>query len=186
MITLGQLEEIVKAYKSDCIPQLFPNIEFFVGHMELIKRVRNMYSHMFPCITRDTKGLEVHVLDGANNFQSFVLQTGTPINQADAANFAFGVGDFNRDGSPDLYCIKHSNTGTKSLEVHILNGADKFQSFLLQTGTPINQTDAANFAFAVGDFNHDGIADLYCMKFNNTGTNRLEVHIVNLGPPAVM
>jgi hypothetical protein len=53
LITLGQLEEIVKTYKSDCIPQLFPNIEFFVGHMELIKRVRNMYSHMFPCITKD-------------------------------------------------------------------------------------------------------------------------------------
>ncbi len=53
LITLGQLEEIVKVYKSDCIPQLFPNIEFFVGHMELIKRVRNMYSHMFPCITHE-------------------------------------------------------------------------------------------------------------------------------------
>ncbi len=53
LITLGQLKEIVKVYKSDCIPQLFPNIEFFVGHMELIKRVRNMYSHMFPCITKD-------------------------------------------------------------------------------------------------------------------------------------
>lgn len=52
LITLGQLEEIVRVYKSDCIPQLFPNIEFFVGHMELIKRVRNMYSHMFPCITK--------------------------------------------------------------------------------------------------------------------------------------
>jgi hypothetical protein len=53
LITLGQLEEIVRAYQSDCIPQLFPNIEFFVGHMELIKRVRNMYSHMFPCITKE-------------------------------------------------------------------------------------------------------------------------------------
>lgn len=53
LITLGQLEGIVRAYQSDCIPQLFPNIEFFVGHMELIKRVRNMFSHMFPCITRD-------------------------------------------------------------------------------------------------------------------------------------
>jgi hypothetical protein len=53
LITLGQLEEIVRVYQSDCIPQLFPNIEFFVGHMELIKRVRNMFSHMFPCITRE-------------------------------------------------------------------------------------------------------------------------------------
>lgn len=52
LITLGQLEEIVKAYRSDCIPEVFPTIEFFLGHMELIKRIRNMYSHMFPCITR--------------------------------------------------------------------------------------------------------------------------------------
>jgi hypothetical protein len=52
LVTLGQLEEIVRAYRSDCIPQIFPSIEFFTGHMELIKRVRNMYTHMFPCITR--------------------------------------------------------------------------------------------------------------------------------------
>lgn len=52
LVTLGHLEEIVKAYRSDCIPELFPTMEFFLGHMELIKRVRNMYSHMFPCITR--------------------------------------------------------------------------------------------------------------------------------------
>jgi len=52
LVTLGQLEEIVKSYRSECIPQLFPTIEFFVGHMELIKRVRNMFTHMFPCITR--------------------------------------------------------------------------------------------------------------------------------------
>jgi len=51
LITLGQLEEIVKKYQSDCIPQVFPTLEFFLGHMEVIKRVRNLYSHMAPCIT---------------------------------------------------------------------------------------------------------------------------------------
>lgn len=51
LVTLGHLEEIVKKYRSDCIPELFPTIEFFLGHMEPIKRVRNLYSHMFPCIT---------------------------------------------------------------------------------------------------------------------------------------
>jgi hypothetical protein len=51
-VTLGQLEEIVKKYRSECIPELFPTLEFFLGHMEVIKRVRNLYSHMFPCITR--------------------------------------------------------------------------------------------------------------------------------------
>ena len=52
LVTLGHLEEVVKKYQSDCIPELFPTIEFFLGHMEVIKRVRNLYSHMFPCITR--------------------------------------------------------------------------------------------------------------------------------------
>ena len=52
LVTLGHLEEIVKKYRSDCIPELFPTIEFFLGHMEVIKRVRNLYVHMFPCVTR--------------------------------------------------------------------------------------------------------------------------------------
>jgi len=51
LITLGHLEEIIKKYQSDCIPELFPTLNFFLGHMEVIKRVRNMYSHMFPCIS---------------------------------------------------------------------------------------------------------------------------------------
>lgn len=52
-VTLGQLEEIVSKYKSDCIPELFPTMEFFKGHMEIIKRVRNMFTHMYPCLTSD-------------------------------------------------------------------------------------------------------------------------------------
>lgn len=52
LVALGHLEEIVKKYQSDCIPELFPTIEFFLGHMETIKRVRNLFTHMFPCITK--------------------------------------------------------------------------------------------------------------------------------------
>ncbi len=51
-VTLGQLEEIVRKFKADCIPQLFPTMDFFTGHMECIKRVRNLYAHMFPCLDR--------------------------------------------------------------------------------------------------------------------------------------
>jgi hypothetical protein len=51
LVTLGQLEQIIIHYKSDCIPELFPTIDFFTGHMEVIKRVRNLFSHMYPCIT---------------------------------------------------------------------------------------------------------------------------------------
>lgn len=68
-VTLGQLEEIVKAYQSECIPELFPSLDFFTGRMEIIKRVRNLFSHMYPCITdrdvtvakRDIKTLCEHI-----------------------------------------------------------------------------------------------------------------------------
>ena len=136
------------------------------------------------CLEKTSAGtgkLEVHVLNGADNFQSFLLQTGTPITEADAAaNFLFAAGDFNRDGIADLICLKKTSTGTGKLEVHVLNGADNFQSFLLQTGTPITEADAAaNFLFAAGDFNRDGIADLICLKKTSTGTGKLEVHVLN-------
>jgi hypothetical protein len=50
-VTLGHLEEVVKMYQSECIPELFPNMHFFLGHMDTIKLVRNLYGHMFPCLT---------------------------------------------------------------------------------------------------------------------------------------
>lgn len=51
-ITLGQLEEVLVHYKADCIPAIFPKLDFFTGHMEVIKRVRNFFSHMHPCIDK--------------------------------------------------------------------------------------------------------------------------------------
>jgi len=49
-ITLGQLEQIVITYQSDCIPELFPTLDFFTGHIFVIKRVRNLFAHMYPCV----------------------------------------------------------------------------------------------------------------------------------------
>ncbi len=71
LITLGHLEEIVKRYSSECIPELFPTMDFFLGHMDVIKRVRNLYAHMFPCITkadctlakREIRTLGTHIND---------------------------------------------------------------------------------------------------------------------------
>ena len=71
LVTLGHLEEIIKKYKSDCIPELFPTLDFFLGHMEVIKRVRNMYSHMFPCISiKDTRVAKREILTLAEHLNS--------------------------------------------------------------------------------------------------------------------
>jgi len=71
LVTLGFLEEIVKKYQADCIPDLFPTREFFLGHMECIKRVRNLYSHMFPCLDKQ----DVKVVKGEVRVLVFHLRT---------------------------------------------------------------------------------------------------------------
>jgi hypothetical protein len=48
----------------------------------------------------------------------------------------------------DLVGVKVRNTGTGSMEVHILTAASNYQQFSLHTGTPINEVDASdNFVF---------------------------------------
>jgi hypothetical protein len=129
-------------------------------------------------INTGTSSLEVHILDRASNYQSFLLHTGTPLSLADAANFEFALGDYNRDGRPELYCLKRSNAGSGHLEVHILGGV-QFQFWQLHTITPITQADAANYAFAVGDYNGDGPPDLYCVKRSGTASGLLEIRILS-------
>ncbi len=52
-----------------------------------------------------------------------MLHTGTPIAEADAGNYVFAVGDYDEDGIPDLYCLKHSDTASGKLELNVLRGA---------------------------------------------------------------
>ncbi|SMC18646.1 Phage-related lysozyme (muramidase), GH24 family [Clostridium acidisoli DSM 12555] len=127
------------------------------------------------CIKKSESKTEVHILNGANNYQSFLLETATALPQTDG-NWQFAIGDYNHDGKPDLYCIKE-NGGNGKTEVHILNGADNYQSFLLEIATVLPQTDG-NWQFAIGDYNHDGKPDLYCIK-GNGGNGKTEVHILN-------
>ena len=125
----------------------------------------------------ETNPTEVHILDGNNNYQSFLLQTGTCLHET-GNNCSFLLGDYNKNGILDLYCIKKNKTGTNSTEVHILDGSNNYQSFLLQTGTCLHET-GNNFEFGLGDFNNNGILDLYCIKKYDTGNNNTEIHILN-------
>jgi hypothetical protein len=85
----------------------------------------------------------VHVLSGADNFQTFLLHTPTPMSTlgADSA-WEVALGDYNRDGIADLYLIGKERTGTVKTEVHVLSGADNFQTLLLHTATPLSTLGA--------------------------------------------
>jgi hypothetical protein len=114
-----------------------------------------------------TNSTEVHILSAASNYQHWVLQTGTVLHETDDT-FNFAVAS-NRD----LLAIKKSNTGTNSTEVHILSAASNYQSWVLQTGTVLHETDDT-FNFAVASNR-----DLFAIKKSNTGTNSTEVHILS-------
>ena len=126
-----------------------------------------------------TNTIEVHVLSGKSNFQQFIMHTGTALAQAEDLNGDYGLADFDRDGIPDLFFIKRRNTGTHSIELHILTGKSNYQQFVLHTGTPLAQAEDLNGDFLVADFDLDRIPDLYFVKRRNTGTNTIEVHILS-------
>lgn len=120
---------------------------------------------------------ELHVLSGATNFQTFLLQTGTALHET-GQEAAFAFADSNKDGLFDLWYIKKNNTASGKTEVHLVDGAAKYQSFSLHTTTALNQT-GSEAAFAAVDFNKDGPVDLaYIAKFN-TGSGKTELHVMN-------
>jgi hypothetical protein len=63
--------------------------------------------------------------------------------------------------------------------VHILSRWA--QSFLLQTGTPLVGDD---FDYAFADYNGDHAPDLFAIKYRNTGSGRIEVHVLAAPSPA--
>jgi hypothetical protein len=66
--------------------------------------------------------------------------------------------DYNRDGHPDLYAIHRHDPNGDRTSVHVLNGADGFQSYLQQVRTSKHVTDEpGRWSFLLGDYNRDGV-----------------------------
>jgi hypothetical protein len=122
---------------------------------------------------------ELHVLSGASNFQTWLLNTATPLGPSPTNEFSFVVADWNLGGKPDLIAVKMANTGSGVTEVHILSGESGYQQWILNTATPLGLTDPTNWAFSVGDWNRDGTPDLWAIKKQGTGTGTTEVHILS-------
>ena len=122
---------------------------------------------------------EVHVLNGATNYRSWLLQTATVLHPTGWGNeWEFELGDYNRDGQADLYVIKRQG-GSGTTEVHVLNGATNFRSWLLQTATALAPTGAGNEnEFKVADYNRDGRPDLILIA-RIGGSNSTELHVLS-------
>lgn len=123
---------------------------------------------------------EVHILDGASGFSSFSLHAATALPETGVdGRWMFRIADYNRDGRLDLYAIKRSSTSSGRTEVHVLNGADNFKTFLLHAATGLAGTGADySWTFDLADYNGDGVPDLYAVKKNGS-SERTEVHVMD-------
>ena len=118
---------------------------------------------------------EIHILDGASHFQKFLLQTKTPLCKT-GAEWRFLVGDYNCDGYADIYAI--NRYGKATTEVSILNGKDKFSTFLLQNQSSGLHKTTMDFGFSLGDYNADGKPDIYIIK-RQGASKSTELHALN-------
>jgi endonuclease/exonuclease/phosphatase family metal-dependent hydrolase len=121
---------------------------------------------------------EVLILDGASWYTTYSVQIATVLHPT-GAEADFCVGDWNRDGIPDLWYVRKIAPWSGRTEVLILNGADRFQSYLLMTATGLGEVAPDRADFDTGDADGDGIPDLYVMLRHHTGSGRTEVHALS-------
>lgn len=120
--------------------------------------------------------VEVHELSRAGGYGAFDVQAASAIRLAEAANFTYG---FTYGFSPldTLFgAIKTRDTGTGTVEVHLMSRASRYREFVHQSGSAIALAQADDFAFG---FSTVTPGDLYCVKLRNTALGRVEVHVLS-------
>ncbi len=75
----------------------------------------------------------------------------------------------------DLVFIKDANTGTRTTEVHVASKASGYHTRILDVGSTF--TEEQNGVWSLIDYNKDGRLDLTYIKYQNTGTGTVEVHV---------
>jgi surface antigen len=116
----------------------------------------------------------VHVLNGLNPMQ--YLQAGNIVLPGVSQDWSFALGDYNGDGTADIYAINRA-PGTSHTEVRVINGANWGQ--YLQAGNIVLPATDANWAFGVGNFNGDAMPDIYAINRQDTGSNSTALHVIN-------
>jgi len=116
---------------------------------------------------------EVHILDGKRGYNNYLWRRGTilrPIKDA----YNFRLGDYNRDRRIDLWACKVKKTGTRKLEIHILDGAKKFASWMTNRVTPYPAFTIDEYLY-LDDHNHDGWLDVVIYDDNDSPNNYYSV-----------
>lgn len=126
-----------------------------------------------------TKKTELHVLDGSNSYSTFLLHAGTALAETTPAQWMFSASDVNYDGKVDLVGVMLNGTGSGKTEVHVLDGATNYSTFLVHAVTPLPETTRAQWQYSPLDYNADGKVDVIGVKVNGTGSGKSEAWILD-------
>jgi hypothetical protein len=123
-----------------------------------------------------SRKVEVHELSRADGYSAFHLHAASAIDLAQAGDFMYG---FTYGFSPldTLFgAIKTRDTGTRTVEVHLMSRSSGYSEFVHQSGTAIPLSQADDFSFS---FSTVTPGDLYCVKRRNTKDQKVEVHVLS-------
>jgi hypothetical protein len=118
---------------------------------------------------------EIYVLDGKNNYQSFLYQAATGLTYMNV-NDHICLADYNGDNKPDIWCINHNSTSSNKTEIYVLDGNNP-QSFLLQTYTGLPLIPNTINDFCIYDYDNDKRPDLWFIQ-KQGANNKTEIQIL--------
>jgi hypothetical protein len=90
---------------------------------------------------------ELHVLDGATDFQTYLAHSPTAQGPGGQGIWKWIALDYNGDGRVDLVGIATAGTGSGMTEVHVLDGATDYTTFIahIETAHGANGLTGYNF-----------------------------------------
>jgi len=137
---------------------------------------------VFKLNSKDTKNINVSVLDGVNDYKTelFNENTGLTIERDKQADCVLKLKDYNKDGILDLICIKKTESEAEKVDIMILFGGHKFVRLdLSKTITLSESASNSKWDFTFGDYNSDGRVDIAAIQKSNTKSGRTEIVVLD-------
>jgi hypothetical protein len=137
---------------------------------------------LFGVHVRNTSSgrVEVHVLAATSGYQSFILHAATAMPGVPSGKFQFALASYAGDRHSNLYAVALNNTGTNTVEVHLLSEASNYSAWALHSATALATIpNTSDWQFRIGDRNGSG--DLIGISHTSTGSGRTEVHALTRG-----
>ena len=82
-------------------------------------------------------------------------------------------------GGTNLYALSLNSNGSNTVEVHGLSQQSDYSAFFIHAASAFGASSASEWQFMVAPSNGDGRPDLWGIHLTNTGSGRVEVHVLS-------